>query len=364
MGNKRYLLLYPLSIIYRFITDIRNTLFDTGILHSEEFSIPVICVGNITAGGTGKTPHTEYLADLLRKEYNVAILSRGYKRKSSGFRIAGISSTVKEIGDEPLQISRKFSDIIVAVDSNRRNGIKTILIQYPGTHVIIMDDGFQHRWVKPGFSILITDFNRLLTRDYLIPYGRLRENRNNRKRARVIIVSKTHPQITKSEMTQITGELKCHQGQKLLFTSISYNNLIPLFENRNSKEYNLKGSEAKNNGAVLITGIAVPHSLKLFLETYFSEIIHLGFPDHHYFSQRDIERIKDAWTGLRSDENILITTEKDAVRLREFTNIEDSIKRAFYYIPVKVDFLKNDKQEFDNLIIDYVRKNTGDYRIP
>ena len=184
MANRRSLFLYPLSILYRIVTDIRNILYDTGILHSEQFDIPVICVGNITVGGTGKTPHAEYLISLLRNDFKVALLSRGYKRRSKGFRIASQSSTSLEIGDEPLQIFNKFPDILVAVDSDRVNGIKTIMKEQPATDLIILDDGFQHRSVKPGLSILLTDYSRVLTRDYLLPFGNLRENRHNRKRAR------------------------------------------------------------------------------------------------------------------------------------------------------------------------------------
>jgi tetraacyldisaccharide 4'-kinase len=364
MGIKKYLLLYPFSLLYRLITDIRNLLYETGILPSEGFSIPVICVGNITVGGTGKTPHTEYLIDLLRKEFKVAVLSRGYKRTSKGFGIATMSSTVREIGDEPLQIFRKFPEILVAVDRNRRSGIKTILKQHPETDVIILDDGFQHRSVKPGLSILLTEHNRLITKDYLLPYGNLRENRNNRKRANLIIVSKTPEEIPESSMAGIIRELKPLQGQRLFFTTISFKNLMPLFEKSISKNDRHQERNPENNGTVLITGIAVSDSLCQFLGKYFNEIIHLIFPDHHYFSEKDLEKIKSAWNSLRSKEKILITTEKDSVRLREFTNIEDSLKRAFYYIPIKVSFLKNEQHEFDNLIFDYVRKNKRDNRVP
>lgn len=364
MGTRKYFFLYPLSILYRLITDFRNFLFDTGISHSQEFSIPVICVGNITVGGTGKTPHTEYLIELLRKEFKVAVLSRGYKRKSAGFRIADIKSSVSEIGDEPLQIFRKFPEILVAVDRNRVNGIRTIMIEHPETDVIILDDGFQHRSVKPGLSILLTDYNRLITRDYLMPYGNLRENRNNRKRADLIVVSKTPGEITEPAMTNIMKELKSHQGQKLFFTSVSHGDLIPLFENPETKRYNLSETDPENHGAVLITGIAVPDVLRMFLGKYFTEIIHLKFSDHHYFSENDIDKVKTALNDLISGEKMVITTEKDAVRLREFTNIEDSLKRIFLYVPVKVGFLKNYKHEFDNLILEYVRKNRRDCRVP
>jgi len=357
MGNRKYLFLYPFSILYRLITDIRNMLYDTGILPSEKFSIPVICIGNITVGGTGKTPHTEYLIRLLRNEFKVAVVSRGYKRKSKGFRIVTPPSVVMETGDEPLQIARKFPDILTAVDTNRSNGIKTIMAEHPETDVIILDDGFQHRRVKPGLSVILTDYSRLMTRDHLMPYGRLRENRSNRKRADIIVISKTPEDITETERRVITGEVKYHTGQKLFFTKTLYKDLKPVFENVASGRNLLSVSGKKEYGVVLVTGIAVPDSLFRFLEKQFKEIIHLDFPDHHFFTENDSEKIKSAWKTLKSEEKLLLTTEKDAVRLREFSNFDDHLKRAFYCIPVEVIFLNDDKHEFDNLILDYVRKN-------
>ena len=230
MGNRRSILLYPFSILYRIVTDIRNLLYNTGIFQSEEFDLPVICIGNITVGGTGKTPHAEYLIDLLRKDFKVALLSRGYKRRSKGFRIVSHSSSVAETGDEPLQVFLKFPDILVAVDRDRANGIRTIMKEHPETEVIILDDGFQHRKVKAGLSILLIDFNRLITRDYLMPYGNLRENRNNRKRADVIVVSKVPETSSGSDMEKITREVQSKERQKLFFTSILYMDLIPLFK--------------------------------------------------------------------------------------------------------------------------------------
>ena len=357
MGNRKYLFLYPFSILYRLITDIRNMLYDTGILPSAKFSIPVICIGNITVGGTGKTPHTEYLIRLLRNEFKVAVLSRGYKRKSTGFRIVTPSSAARETGDEPLQIARKFPDIVTAVDTKRCNGIKAIMKEYPETNVIILDDGFQHRSVKPGLSVILTDYSRLITRDHLMPYGRLRENRSNRKRADIIVISKTPGDIAETTISEITDELKSCPGQRLFFTKNVYKDLIPVFEKMASGRSLISVSGKKKYGVVLVTGIAVPDSLFLFLEKQFKEIIHLDFADHHFYNEDDAEKIKSAWKELKSEEKLLITTEKDAVRLREFSNFEDPIKRAFYSIPVEVSFLKDDNHEFDNLIFDYVRKN-------
>ena len=363
MGNRRNLLLYPFSILYRLITDFRNFLYDTGLLPSEKFDLPLICVGNITVGGTGKTPHAEYLIDLLRKDFKVALLSRGYKRKSTGFRIASPASTVSEIGDEPLQVFHKFPEIVVAVDGDRVNGIKTIMTDYPETDVIILDDGFQHRRVKPGFSVLLTDYSRLITRDHLMPYGRLRESHNNRKRADVIVVSKTPETVTGSTMNDIIKEVRSNDAQRIYFSSFTFKDLIPLFRTSSIESVRLREEDRENSGVVLITGIAASGPLKEFLERYFAEIVHFDFSDHHYFSRNDIEKIRKAWKTLKSKEKIIISTEKDAVRLREFTNIDDSEKKAFYYIPVGVRFKNDHKGEFDNLICDYVRRNKRDNRV-
>jgi tetraacyldisaccharide 4'-kinase len=356
MKTRKYLFLYPISLIYRLITDFRNMLFDCGILKSKEFPVPVICVGNLTAGGTGKTPHIEYIIDLLRRDLKISVLSRGYKRRSKGFIVAEHTSTVSDIGDEPTQIKRKFSEIVVCVNNNRREGIRKILRLFPETNVILMDDGFQHRWVKPGVSIIITDYNRLITRDHILPFGRLRENKSNRKRAGIIIVSKVPDQISNDEINDIAGELKYDIQQKVFFTSFSYGPLLPLFNDGILEEMSLNITETGVKETVLITGIAFPQPLKKHIEKYFKNVIHLEFPDHHYFSKKDIEKISSTFNGLKSEEKILITTEKDAARLREFINIENSLKGAFYYIPVKVRFLNN-KQEFDNLISEYVGKN-------
>jgi len=362
MENRKYFFLYPFSILYKLITDIRNFLFDKGILLSMEFSIPVICIGNITVGGTGKTPHAEHIIRLLKKEFKVAILSRGYKRKSSGFRVVTRSSKVGETGDEPLQICRKFPDVLVTVDRNRVNGIKNIMKDHPETDVIILDDGFQHRSVRPGLSIMLTDYNRLITRDYLMPYGRLRENRKNRKRADILIISKTPEEITKSTIKDITSEVKSSPGQKIYFTKICYDALSPVFDSEESN--NFSGKDYRNYGAVLITGIASPGMLSIHLKKQFKEIIHLDFPDHYYFDENDIQKVKEAFNNLKPKEKLIITTEKDAVRLRELSNIEDQLRSVFCYLPVRVSFVNDNETEFDNLIFEYVRKNKRNNRIP
>lgn len=350
-------LLWPFSILFRLVTAIRNILYDKGFISSEEFGIPVICIGNITVGGTGKTPHAEYIISLLRKEFRVALLSRGYMRKSTGFRYVTSSSSTADSGDEPLQISRKFPDILVAVDSDRINGIKTILRDHPGTDVIILDDGFQHRKVRPGLSILLTDYARLMTRDSLMPYGRLRESPSQRLRAGVIVVTKTPENISEAEKLAISDELITGEKQKVFFSAIEYSGLQPVFEKADPVNLPADGKDMTERAAIIVTGIASPDPLIKHLGKYFKEIRHLRFPDHHNFTGGDIEKIILAFEEMTMTDKMIITTEKDAVRFREFTNIAGSLKKKLYFIPAGVSFLNNDNHEFDKLILDYARKN-------
>lgn len=350
-------LLWPFSILFRLVTAVRNILYDKGFISSEKFSIPVICIGNITVGGTGKTPHAEYIISLLRKEFRVALLSRGYMRKSTGFRYVTPSSSTTDSGDEPLQISRKFPGIVVAVDSKRVNGIKTILRDHPATNVIILDDGFQHRKVRPGLSILLTDYSRLITRDRLLPYGRLRESPSQRLRADVIVVTKTPENISDDEKVVIKSELQTGEEQKVFFSVIDYSSLQPVFEEADPATLPNGPRERTERAAIVVTGIASPDPLIKYLEQYFTEIRHLRFPDHHNFTGGDIEKIKTAFEGLTLTEKIIITTEKDAVRFREFPNIAGSLKKNMYCIPAGVRFPDDNKHEFDKLILDYARKN-------
>jgi tetraacyldisaccharide 4'-kinase len=352
MTRKNNILLYPVSLLYGLFTDFRNFLYDIGILQTKEFAFPVICVGNITVGGTGKTPHTEYLVDLLRKDFKVATLSRGYKRKTKGFLIANSSSTVNELGDEPFQISRKFQDILVTVDKNRVNAVQTILEDYPDTEVIILDDGFQHRSLTPGFSILLCDYNRLIMTDHMLPFGDLRESKGNIRRADMILITKCPENISPIERRIIVKDINKSTYQNLYFTSFKYSPPVALF-NGNADLIN----QAAGGGIVLVTGIANPQPLKDHLQKTYSEIVHLSFPDHYNFTEKDLNDISDAFMSLKSNTRYLFTTEKDAVRLREFSNIAEPIRSLFFFIPVGIYFLNEDKDEFDNLIIDYVRKN-------
>jgi tetraacyldisaccharide 4'-kinase len=363
MENRKNILLYPFSILYGVITEIRNFMYNTGILTSHEFSIPVICVGNITVGGTGKTPHTEYLISLLKENFRIATLSRGYKRKSIGFIIASSSSAVNEIGDEPAQIFRKFPDVTVTVDRNRVHGVKSILQERPETEVIILDDGFQHRRIKPGLTILLTDFNRLMIQDHLLPYGRLRESLSNISRADIILITKSPENISPIQRRLIVKEINKAPYQNLFFTSLEYKEPCLVFDGSAADKKIFVKHEKEKRGIVLITGIVNPLPFKKFLSAFFCEICHICLPDHHRFSEKDIFKISAAYNDLKATVKFVITTEKDAVRLGEFTNIAEPIRSSFFYVPVEVTFLNDDKEEFDNLILDYVRKNKRNNRI-
>jgi len=362
MNHKRNIFLYPFSLIYGLITGFRNFLYDSGILQSKEFNVPVICVGNITVGGTGKTPLTEYLAGLLKEYFKVATLSRGYKRKTNGFRVAGSSSTVNDIGDEPLQILRNHPDVLVTVDTNRVSGVKRILLEHPDTDVIILDDAFQHRRITPGFSILLSDFNRPIISDYMLPYGNLREDKSNMRRADIILVTKSPEDLSAIQRRLIVKELDKADYQNLYFTSLKYKSPVPVFGIQ-KEGTQPEISDFEDSGIVLVTGIANPLPLKEYLSKSYTDIIHLAFPDHHNYNETDLFNISAAYNNLKSKNRFLITTEKDSVRFREFTNIAEPIRSAFYYIPIGISFLNEDKDEFDNLIIDYVRKNHRNYRV-
>jgi len=363
MAKTRSIFLYPFSLLYGLFTGVRNFLYSAEIIKSHEFSIPVICVGNLSAGGTGKTPHTEYLIELLQKSFKVAILSRGYKRKSSGFLIADSNSTVSDIGDEPLQVSRKYPGVIIAVDRNRVHGVEEIMKTHPETSVIILDDGYQHRRITPGISILLSDFDNLMINDHMLPYGNLRETRHNMSRADIILITKSPENIAPIQRRIIIGDINKKPYQNLYFTSLSYKEPMPVSENKEKNEDPFSSGQVSDRGFLLVTGIANPAPLAEYLGKRANEIIHLSFGDHHNFTMNDIEKISNAYNTLKAPLKYIITTEKDSVRLREFTNIAEPIRSATYYVPIGIWFLNDDKDEFDNLIVDYVRKNKRNNKV-
>lgn len=360
-----YKLLLPLSCIYGAITKIRNKLFDYNILKSRSFEIPVVCVGNISVGGTGKTPHTEYLIRLLKDEFRVNVLSRGYKRKSKGFVMAQRGSTkIEDIGDEPFQMWNKFSDINVSVDSDRCNGIENILRLNANSDkqdVIILDDAFQHRYVKAGMNILLIDYNRPIHNDAILPAGRLRESEKGKQRADIIIVSKCPADMTKEDKDEFIKAISPAPEQEVYFTYMKYDSLYNIFE----PEKSIRTESLDNSyGVMLLTGIASPKAIINMLEKYCRNITTITYSDHHNFSKEDIRSITQKFSDIKEKKKLIITTEKDAARLICDKHLDDDIKPYIYALPVKVDFMDNATSMFNKKITEYVRKNSRNSSIP
>ncbi|MDQ1770034.1 tetraacyldisaccharide 4'-kinase [Labilibaculum sp. A4] len=351
-------LLFPFSLLYGLIVSVRNLLFDFNILPSTEFKIPIISVGNITVGGTGKTPHIEYLITLLKDDYKIATLSRGYKRKSKGYILADGASTSYQIGDEPMQIKRKFPDILVSVDKKRVNGVKNLLQSEHGTDLaaVLLDDAFQHRSIKAGLSILLIDYNRPITQDYIMPYGRLRESAGEKDRANIIIVSKSPENMTPIDRRIIVKELDLLPFQSLYFTSLDYGNLEPVFRDNAINIIN-EDWDKDNFSILLVTGIANPKPLREYLENFSDLVEELKFPDHYSFGTKDIDLIHSKFEHLKGENKIIVTTEKDATRFYDMDINHESIKKHLFYIPLRIKFLNEDKSKFDVQIMNYVQKN-------
>jgi len=276
------IILFPVSLIYGLVIIVRNKLFDIGLLRSSSFDIPIISLGNLTYGGTGKTPHVEYLVRLLQEKQRIAILSRGYGRSTKGFIMASEKSRVTEIGDEALQFQKKFPFVVIAVDENRPHGVKSLLKKHPDLDVILLDDAFQHRYIKPGLSILLTDFHKLYTRDHLLPTGTLREPASGAKRANIIIVTKTGSVLSPLVQREIEEELNPHEDQRTFYSFTGYENLISLKE---GKPRNF----CKNfSGILLVAGIANPYPLQYFLQDKCTDLSTLFFRDHHKYTQKDL----------------------------------------------------------------------------
>jgi tetraacyldisaccharide 4'-kinase len=355
-GNfKIYKYLYPAAWIYGLVVLLRNKLFDWGVLSSEKFPVPVISIGNITVGGTGKTPHTEYLINLLRKKYRVAVLSRGYKRKTRGFILANEKTTCSQIGDEPLQIYRKFPAVLVAVDANRRRGIRRLL-NLPDNRkpeVILLDDAFQHRYVKPSLSILLTDINRSFYDDCLLPAGRLREPPGNHKRADWIICTKCPESFMLEDYQIQTERINLQLHQQLFFSSYRYKNFRPVFPEANpGKEEAVDRLE--NCTVLLVTGLANPSGLIEYLKNHTSDLQINVYPDHHDFVRKDIQAMMNFLNTNTGKNKRIITSEKDAVRLVNNPTVPDEMKAFIYYLPIEV-VIRFEEELFTQNIENHVR---------
>ena len=355
------LVLYIFSLFYGMVVNFRNTLFNLNIFRAREFDVPVISIGNITVGGTGKTPHTEHLIQLLSKRFNVAVLSRGYKRKSRGFFVVETGYSIKQVGDEPLQIKTKFPAVMVAVDEKRVRGIEKILqLSEKRPDVIILDDAFQHRYVTPSINILLIDFSRMITEDDLLPLGRLREPASNRDRANIIIVTKCPREIKPIDERIITKDLHIWPYQDLFFSRIKYGELTPLFpEKTEDKKFCID----QETGILLLSGIANPQPLRDMLLKKTKSVVLAEFPDHHPFSLKDLERVADQFNAMTASRKIIVTTEKDTFRISEIDNLPEIIAATLYYIPIEIRFINQVDDDFDKKIMKYVGENKSNFEL-
>lgn len=328
------------------IISVRNTLFNYGILESKPISIPTICIGNLSIGGNGKTPLTNYIAKILSKNYNVAILSRGYGRISKGFYLVNTNSDPLNTGDEPLQLKISNPDCIVAVNSNRHEGILKIMHKYPQTQVILMDDGFQHRWVRAGLNIIISTYQNLYTKDNLLPLGTLREPKKEAKRAEIIIVSKTPYNLNQDQKSNIIKNLKLNKNQTGYITSIKYNKYKCVFNNtelKNEEDYSV----------TLITGIVNHNLLVEHLKKLDRKVNLVKYSDHHNYTSKDINDILLTYKKDKNTKKLILTTEKDATKIRKFDMKLRGIK--VYFIPIEIIF--SNKKIFEKQILEYVKEN-------
>lgn len=344
------LLLFPFSILYGLGVILRNLAYDFGIFKSQKFELPVISVGNLSVGGSGKSPMTEYLVRLLKDKYKIATLSRGYGRKTSGFLYVDTNSLSSESGDEPLQFKRKFRDITVAVCENRTEGILRL---EPDHELIILDDAFQHRSVKPGLNILLFEYGTLFKQQWLLPAGDLREPLWAINRADIVVISKCPEKMNSEQQNAIRSKFRT---DTLFFSFLKYGNLKSFNEDTPGRSLNSINQKSK---VILLTGIAKASPLIAELASYGPELIHHQYPDHHQFSDKNIAKLVNEFNELNGDDNLIITTEKDAQRLRTAGTIEQLKDLAIYYLPVEAAFNEPEVKKFNNLIEEYASKSTG-----
>lgn len=344
----RGLFLMPLALLYGLITWFRNKLFDWGILSEKKHTVPLISIGNLSMGGTGKTPLTEYLIRLLQDEFKLATLSRGYGRETKGFVFADENASARTIGDESMQYLKKFPKAAVAVSEDRNRGVEKLLENVPDLDLVLLDDAFQHRFIKAGLSILLTDFYHLYSDDFVFPSGSLREFRSGAKRADIVIVTKTSVVLSPITRRRITRELKLKKHQLLLFSKISYDKLTPYFEDykkRLKKQY---------SHIVLFTGIANNYPLQDHLKQFCTEFTVLSFSDHHVYKQKDIDHILKTFSDVFSQNKILVTTEKDVMRLQDCKKAYLFEGIPFYYVPIRTVFHNGDEKLLSKACSDFL----------
>jgi tetraacyldisaccharide 4'-kinase len=349
-------LLLPFSFFYWIGVSVRNRLFDLSILRSTSFAIPVISVGNITVGGTGKTPHVEMLVRMFKSDYRIAVLSRGYKRKSTGFMMASRHSLVSDIGDEPMQIKNKFPEISVAVDSDRVHGVNKLLKSKHRPELVILDDAFQHRHIRPGFSIVLVDYNRPVFNDILLPAGNLREPWKNISRSQMVIVTKCPENLFPGEMTWFAQKLGLADEQELFFTTYSYGTPEAVFPVKKGKDVpTFKQLRKSHAGILVVSGIANPQPVLQFLQKIVKVHEKMFFADHHEFTNFDVQNISGRFHLIPAHEKYIIVTEKDAVKLREL-DMDEQLRKVFLFVPIEVQFLSRGDKSFHRQINKYVKR--------
>jgi tetraacyldisaccharide 4'-kinase len=337
--------LLPISLLYWLVVGCRNWLFDKQFLRTASFGLPLITVGNLAVGGTGKSPLIEYLAGLLHKKFKVAALSRGYRRRTRGYALVSSHATALEVGDEPLALYRKFPDVPVAVGEERLLAIPELLHDHPETQVILLDDAFQHRSIQAGCSLLLTEYSNLFTRDFYLPTGDLRDLKSRYRAATALIVTKCPIDLSEEKQRSIMAELAPVNGQPVFFTTLAYGSPYHLTQ---KQFYSFTGKEE----ILLVTGISNPRPLKQYIEERSATYHQLTYRDHHIFSIEDFNEIRREFEKLPTENRILITTEKDAVRLEKFSAEIDGL--PWYVLPVEHRFLFGDKERFDRLVIDFI----------
>ena len=343
------LFLFPIALFYGLAVFFRNMLFEYGIFSSKEYSVPIISVGNLCAGGSGKSPLAEYILRLIDNRDKVAVLSRGYGRDSTGFQWVTNKSFVKDVGDESLQIARKFPEINVAVSESRNKGIQEII--HKKCDLILLDDAYQHRWVKPGLNILLTTYENLFINDNLLPYGKLRESKKNFKRADIIVVTKTPYPLLPLDEYRLNEQISPCFNQKLCYSYLEYQKLVSL--------YTKKSVSIEGKNVILMTAIASADLLKEYVDSKANVIEHFKFIDHYSFKKKDIKKIIDSYNKIDSQEKLILTTEKDATRLSLFENHFKGID--IVYLPIEFKF--QGKTNFNELILKYVEQNRVDSKV-
>ena len=336
---------------YAWVMACRNLAFDKGVFKSRSFGIPTICIGNLSVGGTGKTPHTEYIIELLREHYRTAVLSRGYGRKSKGYIKAGAKTTMRLIGDEPFQIKNKFKDLTVAVCEKRVDGIERLMKEEPGLQIILLDDAYQHRHVDAGLKILLIDNNRPVWNDNVMPFGRLRESIGGIKRADIVIFTKCEEHISELERCCKEWIKRYNSDAPVYFSTVCYGMPYPVFGNTTEK-----ADIATGRKILLVTGIAKPQPLRVEIEKRGAEVTLMKYPDHHNFSTADLEDIAKRYKTQGC--SMILTTEKDATRLLDRDDIPDEIRDSTYALPIEIKFLNGEEDMFNQNIIDYVTENS------